>query len=560
MNKSKFLAAILFSTVFIFANSAYAADSLIKREATNLDENYQTKVTLTFNLPTAEDKAVDVVVVADTALKELGMANDVYAKVADFAHQLDTLTGSKKANIALVLYGLGSETVFGLTDAASVTGDFVTAKITEKTSWINSHSFGANVQSGVERGKAILDASTTGTAKKDRHIILLTDGSATLYNNADGVSASVVYNGGGSNLYPMSNMDSNGDVGSTSRATTSTTLFAANDEDYAETFDAMFARGSEIEAIAAKAYKYQKSQYTAEEKAEIAELIAANNVSVFTGSQVNDLEQYPFTSTEIGAYMGAKALKAAADAGYGVHTIGYLYEWGFEDDGSFCLKLIAIPSRGFVEWTGNLGDLYFHESKTVTPDQFTSDFAEIADGMFDAAPLFVIQDEIGYGTYEDGTPYNFNFVDDLDKMSITVDGVALAKTKTEDGLYGFANDDYEFILMHQEENGEAKEAIGILSQLSNLTGKVVITYYEELTPETRKTEPGEYLNLNASNRSLVYQGEQLLEELEPISVAYTVGAQSNPKTDDDIMFIVIPAVVVLGFAGIVARRELMQRR
>jgi hypothetical protein len=145
-------------------------------------------------------------------------------------------------------------------------------------------------------------------------------------------------------------------------------------------------------------------------------------------------------------------------------------------------------------------------------------------------------------------------------MSITVDGVALTKTKADDNLYGFANDDYEFILMYQEDDGEAKEAVGIMTQLSNLTGKVVITYYEELTPETRKTEPGEYTNLNASNRSLVYQDEQLLEELEPISVAYIIGAQSNPKTDDDIMFIVIPTVVVLGFAGIVARRELMQRR
>jgi len=560
MKKSKILAAILFSTVFIFANSAYAADSLVKREATDLDENFQTKVTLTFNLPTAEDKDVDVVVVADMALKGLGMDNDVYAKIADFAHQLDVLTGSKKANIALVLYGLGSETIFDLTDAASVTGDFVTAKITEKATWISSHSFGANVQSGVERGKAILDASTTGTAKNNRHIVLLTDGSATLYNNADGVSASVVYDGGGSNLYPMSNMDSNGDVGSASRETTSTTLFAANDEDYAETFDAMFARGSEIEAIAAKAYKYQKSNYTAEEKAEIAELAAANNVSIFTKNQVSDLAQYPFTSTEIGAYMGAKALKAAADAGYGIHTIGYLYEWGFADDGSFILKLIAIPSRGFVEWAGGLGELYFHESKTVTPDEFTSDFEDIADGMFGSAPLLGIQDEIGYGTYEDGTPYDFNFVNDLEKMSITVDGVALTKTKADDNLYGFANDDYEFILMYQEDDGEAKEAVGIMTQLSNLTGKVVITYYEELTPETRKTEPGEYTNLNASNRSLVYQDEQLLEELEPISVAYIIGAQSNPKTDDDIMFIVIPTVVVLGFAGIVARRELMQRR
>ena len=558
MKKSKFLAAILFSTLFIFANTAHAA-SLVTREATNLDENYQTKITLSFDLPTAPDKDVDVVIVADTALAGLGMANDVYAQVEEIAHQLDILTGSKKANISLVLYGMGAQTIFGLTDAASVTGDFITTKLAANASWIDDHSFGSNVQSGVEAGKAILDASTTGTAKANRHMILLTDGSATLYNNADGVSASVVFRGSGTDLKPMSNMDSNGDVGSMSRPTTSTTLFVENDEDYADTFDAMFARGSEIEAIAAKAYKFS-FEYTNQDKTDILNLAAANNVSIYTEAQVNDLSQYPFTSTEIGSYMGAKALKSVADAGYSVHTIGYFYEWAFEDDGSFCLKYLAIPSRGFVEWTETLGDLYFHESKTVSAADFASDFEDIAGNMFGAAPLYSIQDEIGYGTYADGSAYDFNFINDLDKISISVEGVELEKEKTDDNLYMFSHGEYLFSLLYQPADGDAKEAIAIITQPSALMGKVVVTYYEELAEETRKTESGVYDNLNASNRSVVLMGDEVIEELDPITVSYEIGGPANPKTDDDIMYLVIPSVVVLGFAGIVARRLVRARR
>ncbi len=558
MKKRNILFAILFSTIFIFANTAQAA-SFVTREATNLDENFQTKITLSFNLPTAPDKAVDVAIVADTALKGLGMANDVYQQVEEIAHQLDVATGTEKANIALVLYGIGSETIFDLTDAASVTGDFINAKLAEKASWISSHSFGSNVQSGVEAGKAILDASTTGTEKANRHLILLTDGSATLYNNADGVSASVVFHGSNNDFKPMSNMDSNGDVGSTSRPTTSTTLFAENDEDYAATFDALFARGSEIEAIAAKAYKYEHSNYTAEEKAEIADLISTNSVSHFTEAQVNDLTQYPFTSTEIGSYMGAKALKSVADAGYGVHTIGYLYEWGFEDDGSFCLKLIAIPSRGFVEWTDSIGTLYFHDSKTISAVDLANDFEDIAESMFGAAPLFVIADEMGYGTYDDGDPYKFNFVNDLDKISVTVDGVALEKTVLDEDLYQFSNDELSFLFIHDPEDEDNTEAVGIMTQLSSLTGKVVVEYYEVLTEESRKTEPGEYLNLHAQNRSEARMGETVIEEIAPAIVSYVINPK-NPNTDDDIMFIVIPSIAVLGFAGLVARRQLIRRR
>ena len=561
MKKSKFLAAVLFSTVFIFANTAHAAGSLVTREATNLDGNFQTKITLSFDLPTASE-IIDVVVVADTALKGLGMANDAYANIADFAAQLNSSDYIKKANIALVLYGLGSETIFGLTDAATIDDDFISGKISASATWISDHSFGSNVQSGVERAKAILDASTTGSTKNNRHLVLLTDGSATLYNNADGVSASVVFKGGGTTLMPMSNMDSNGDVGSTSRPTTSTTLFAENDEDYGYAFDDLFARGSEIESIAAKAYKYQKSSYTAEEKAEINELAAANNVSIFTEAQVNDLSQYPFTSTEIGAYMGAKALKTAADAGYGIHTIGYLYEWAFEDDGSFCLKYIAIPSRGFVEWTYRLGDLHFHESKTVTAAQFADDFEEITNEIYEKLPLLTITDEIGYGTYEDGTPYNFDFVNNADQISATIDGVELEKESALGGIiYKFSDDTHILLLVHSPEieGSDSVESIEIQVAPSKQAKKVVITYYEELQEETRKTTDGEYKNLNASNRSKVLMGDEVIQELDPVTVSYSIGDVQNPKTDDDIMFIVIPTVAVLGFAGIVARRQFIRR-
>ena len=559
MKKSKFLASVLFSAAIITSNSV-SAGSLYSRVATDLDENFQTKITLSFDLPTAEDKDVDVVFLAETGTKNF--VGDLYANIATVSARLNELTGSKKANIALVLYGRGSQTIFGLTDAASVNSDFITSALELKANkdWLKDYSFGADLQSGVERAKAILDASTTGAKVSDRHIVVLTDGSATLYNNADSVPANVVFYGSASDLKPMSNMDSNGDVGNPGRNSTSVNLLEAAQGDYAEAFDGLYNRGSEIEAIAAKAYPYVASNYTAEEKADITTKIADNSVSYFTEADVNDITKYPFTSTEIGAYMGAKALDAAADAGYGIHTVGYLYEWGWEDNGEdYILRLIAIPSRGMVEWTDNLGDLYFHQSKTISSADLAEDFNDIAEGMFDTSPLFTVADEVGYGTYADGTPYDFNFVNNLDKISISVDGVELPKEKVSDNFYSFQNDDYQFVFIYEPEEGEYKEAVGFMTRLGK-TGRVVVSYYEELSEDTRKTEPGEYADLNASNRSEVRMGEQVVAELEPVAVSYTVGGPSNPKTADDIMFIVIPSVVVLGFAGIVARRELIRRR
>ena len=559
MKKSKFLASVLFSAAIITSNSV-SAGSLYSRVATDLDENFQTKITLSFDLPTAEDKDVDVVFLAETGTKNF--VGDLYANIATVSARLNELTGSKKANIALVLYGRGSQTIFGLTDAASVNSDFITSALELKANkdWLKDYSFGADLQSGVERAKAILDASTTGAKVSDRHIVVLTDGSATLYNNADGVPANVVFYGSASDLKPMSNMDSNGDVGNPGRNSTSVNLLEAAQGDYAEAFDGLYDRGSEIEVIAAKAYPYVASNYTAEEKADITTKIADNSVSYFTEADVNDITKYPFTSTEIGAYMGAKALDAAADAGYGIHTVGYLYEWGWEDNGEdYILRLIAIPSRGMVEWTDNLGDLYFHQSKTISSADLAEDFNDIAEGMFDTSPLFTVADEVGYGTYADGTPYDFNFVNNLDKISISVDGVELPKEKVSDNFYSFQNDDYQFVFIYEPEEGEYKEAVGFMIRLGK-TGRVVVSYYEELSEDTRKTEPGEYADLNASNRSEVRMGEQVVAELEPVAVSYTVGGPSNPKTADDIMFIVIPSVVVLGFAGIVARRELIRRR
>ena len=211
-----------------------------------------------------------------------------------------------------------------------------------------------------------------------------------------------------------------------------------------------------------------------------------------------------------------------------------------------------------VEWTENLGELYFHETKTISSADLASDFETIADNMFGAAPIFGIQDEIGYGTYEDETPYDFNFINDLAKISISIDGVALEKEQISDNVYEFKHGDYDFLFVYQEEGADTKEAVAVITRTSALGGKIQVSYYEELTPETRKTEIGEYANLKASNRSQVYFDDDVVEELDPLTVSYAVGG--NPKTDDDIMFIVIPSVVVLGFAGIVGRRELARRR
>lgn len=125
-----------------------------------------------------------------------------------------------------------------------------------------------------------------------------------------------------------------------------------------------------------------------------------------------------------------------------------LCDWIGDQDGVSYYK-VSKPNYG-----GEAGDL-------------VEAFTDIANEMIylvDAGSQVV--DEIGFGTYEDGTEYDFDFVNEISKLELTVGGKALDKVQIDDYTYGFGPDstlpkDYQFIVTYYP-NGLTRSVAGEL--------------------------------------------------------------------------------------------------
>ena len=517
------LSTSLLLSIVLFGSQAFAVSKVTFDTPTDFDSNFNTTVTMTLDGDIRQSVTTDIVFVADINYLKLNSSQALIDSMKSFASTLDN-SGDVDANIALVLYGNASKMIFDLTSVHDIVDNTVEQKIEESLSWINSHGVGSNIQSGVLEGHKILDNSATGSQKINRHLVLITDGSATSYNNADGVSSTSVFKGSGMYL-PLGNMDSNGDVGKASRETKMVKYFNETGGDYAAAFAKLYAEGSQIEQYAARGYEYPgKANYSSEQINRLRELDAAGQLTTYSVSDVNNIEKYPYTNTEIGAYMGAKALSDVAQD-YTVHTIGYLYEWGFNDDNSFLLKLIALPSRGFVEWAKQLGDLYFEESKTISTEKMSELFNTIDDKLEELVSEVSVTSEIGSGVLEDGKPYEFEFVNDIEKIAVSLDGEELEKSIDENGNYVFKKDGETYFTLELTPKTSDKNATFKFNVVHSVTGTVKLKYTLALADENIP-EDGEFVDMKnlKINNSTVYRSQSgEISVIETPSISYTNG-------------------------------------
>ena len=160
-------------------------------------------------------------------------------------------------------------------------------------------------------------------------------------------------------------------------------------------------------------------------------------------------------------------------------------------------------------------------------------FSDIQNDIFyllDAGSSVV--DVIGYGTDNAGNEYNFDFVDNLDNLKITVGG----------------RDGYDFVLKYYQkgQDGNSDECFvwEINVPVSNFA-PVQLTYTVKLTnPQTAEGTYGEYdANGENGSTSLYTNKEATLypvdsngdsgapENFTKPTVSYTVGGNDNPGTD-----------------------------
>ena len=535
--------------IFIFSiSNVYALD--ISKTASNLDSNYKTNIKLKIEAGEVSNKKLDVVFVVDAStVRNTELITETYNFI-DNINKDDSID----ANFAIVVFGLKPITVMELTNESEITSeDYISNKIISNSE-ISSIVGITNIQGGLVKAKEILDNSTTGTEKEDRHVILLTDGAAFTYNNSRGETSNSLYKVSNTMYLNMGNMDSNGDVGNPSRET-KTVKYYSETSDYKKAFAKLLEE--DLGSYADKGYRWNNHDNN-----EINELISQDNVLVYSStSQVNNIEIYPYTNLEIGTYRAAKELESMKSEEYKIHTIGYLYEYGFKDNGEISNRLLGLPPICFLSWTENVGDLYLENTKSISQAKYNEIFTDIYEGLLTSTdnPVYLI-DEIGFGKYSDNTSYDLEFVNDINSIDVLEGNTKLDKEVINDNTYGFGKDSsitqgYKVILKYFPN--------GISGTTDNECFKVDINYvnadaleinYSELLgKKSIKTTAGTYGKydengskgydeIKANNKATLYFESGNTKEFSIPTLSYIVknkevkeAEEENPDTGDSVI-------------------------
>lgn len=404
----------------------------VGKTATNLDSNYESDVTL--SLPAAGyQKEVDVVFAIDcSSVLENNteeMAQALYQMAQELLQKENILL-----NIGVVGYGHNADVLADLQAVNAENADEFLAALTaefENSLTDNSqidHDGGSNVQVGIRTARELLDNSTTGSTANNRHLILMTDGAGFYYcrSDTDDTSVSTVHRG--DIKQSMGNMDATTDVGGAVRMNDS--MYIRLESEGKDFGDFIAEQGAAIEESAVNSFS----------KAEAADV---SDEQSYTTAQVQKFDTYPYINMERGTYFAAQELLKAKDAGYQITTIGYPYQAGV------LYSALEAVTAGFRDWTATIGD-YYDGSQNI--DTILSSISDEIGQYVDAGSKVV--DEIGSGTDNHGNAYNFDFINDIERLTLTVGGTALNKTRVDATIYSFGTEEKpnQFTL-HYYENG-----------------------------------------------------------------------------------------------------------
>ena len=476
------------------------------KTAENLDENFESKVTL--SLPADSYKpSVDVVMVMDVSSSMKG--EDITEAKAAATAMCDELASKTNANVNIGIVTFDKK-------AHNLTNGLVS--IEEAKNAINNivASDDTNMMAGLIAGKAMLDAGTA----TDKYLVIMSDGIP---------------------IYWVENGE-----------TISKTLIRYKQDKVTE-IDRLPA-GSEPEGSAPEDFD---SMLSIKQLLNITDWDTDSNewkqVSD-TGENINPDCKY--TNIQKATYKTAQYMIDNIFGQYKIKMVAFgtdkyennvvykygenLCDWIGDQDGVSYYK-VSKPNYG-----GEAGDL-------------VEAFTDIANEMIylvDAGSQVV--DEIGFGTYEDGTEYDFDFVNEISKLELTVGGKALDKVQIDDYTYGFGPDstlpkDYQFIVTYYP-NGLTRSVAGELFVWDiyvpiTIDDKVQLTYSVKLNdPRTDDGEYGIYDPDGSENRNGLYTNNAAVlypvdsngnngepEAFDKPTVSYTVsnGKPVDPTPDPD---------------------------
>ena len=422
-----------------------------QKTATELDENLETKVTLSFP-GKREAEPSDVVFVLDKSGASAQM--DIYNQAKEFLGQISQKAKDDGLDIkvGVVLFNKRGNIQQPLTDVVTGYDDILSAMNSEVR-------HGTNMHAGLLAAKSILDADTAVKAE-NKHVILISDGATYLYcKDGDFTKPYTRSFGkveGGKNflggVWEWQSREYHTDNAWKKFSDGSNFIFS----------QAMTSPQKMAEYLAYYKDQYQNSdknwaQYDYEYTDDAANNGTTNPIPVDVNAPCNI--DVAFWSTD-------DTFQSMVNAGYDMNVY---YKNAADFDGQVFLQYLTRNS--------NNGKL-------------DTDFAEIKAKLVD---------KIAAGsTVEDFIGADFDFVNDPAKISLTANGEKLSPVKIDDGSYGFGkreNGSYRFTLNYV--NGDQEMLKLTLNEAASPSKPVVLEYSERLV--NVPTEPGVHtLNVNES--------------------------------------------------------------
>ena len=442
--------------------------------ATELDENLETKVTLSFP-GKREAEPADVVFVLDKS--GASAQKDIYNQAKSFLEEVKTKaqTDGLDIKVGVVLFNKVGNIQQPLTDVVTGYDNILTAMN-------SSLSSGTNMDAGLLAAKSMLDADAAVKAE-NKHVILISDGATYLYcKNGDytkpysrsfGIVNGADKEGG---IWEYQLREYNTDNAWKKFSDGSNFIFS----------QAMTSPKKLGEYLAYYRAQYDNSdrnwaQYDYEYKRE-----ARNPIPVDVTAPCNI--DVAFWSTD-------DTFQSMVNAGYDMNVY---YKNAADFDGQVFLQYLTRKSN---------------ESKLDT------DFNKLKAKLID---------KIAAGsTVEDFIGNNFDFVNDASKISLNVAGEDLAPEKIDETTYGFgkrADGTYRFTLKYTA--GENEKLVFTLNEAAVPAKPVVLTYSEVLV--NKPTEAGTH-SLKVNESATLYpvdgNGDKGTASDFPVpTVTYTVAA------------------------------------
>lgn len=421
------------------------------KAATALDENLETKVTLSFP-GQREAEPADVVFVLDKS--GASAQTDIFKQAKAFLEEINQKAKADGLNIkvGVVLFNKVGNIQQPLTDVVTGYDDILTAMN-------SSVRHGTNMHAGLLAAKSILDKDTAVKAE-NKHVILISDGATYLY--CKGGDFTKPYTRSFGSVEGGRNM-MGGIWEWESREYHTNNAW----KKFSDGSNFIFSQAKESSEKLGQYLDYYRDQYENSEKN------WAQYDYEYTDDAANNGTTNPIPvdvtapcNIDVAFWSTDDTFQSMVNAGYDMNVY-YKNEADF--DGSYFLKYLVRNS--------NNGEL-------------NTDFDKLKAKLVD---------KIAAGsTVEDTIGANFDFINDPAKISLTANDEKLSPEKIDATTYGFgkkSDGTYRFTLKYQA--GENEKLTLTLNEAAAPSRPVVLEYSELLV--NKPTEPGTHtLKVNES--------------------------------------------------------------